>query len=212
MSTYANNLEQVKKIVTRNQENIQVLNQASFWISDVKQADGSNKIEVAFHSKSNWLKVVQEQAKECSLFPVDGNEGVFLKQGLPVKDKSLFVYDWKTEKGIEQKDAGDCDCLIIADKWHFIEFKTEAYSQKDIHQINNNRNKGEAQLAKSMTSFKEQISNETIKSVCVLVVPSFFSFPKFKAANLNRKLRFLKIFKSELMEVTTDGNESYSII
>lgn len=210
MSTYANNIEQVKKITTRNQDNIKVLSQASFWISDVKQIDGSNKIQIEFHSKSNWLKVVQEQSKECSLFPVDGNDGVFLKGGLTVDDKNLFVYEWRTEKGVERKDAGDCDCLIIEDRWHFIEFKTEA-SSEEIHQINNNRNKGEAQLAKSMTSFKEQLTDEKIKCVCVLVVPIFFSFPRFRA-NFSRKPRFLKLFKVELIEVTTDGNHSYSLI
>jgi hypothetical protein len=210
MSTYANNLEKVNTLITRNQDNAQALNQASFWISDVKHADGSNKMEVVFQSKPNWLKIVQTQANVCSLFPVDGNDGMFLKQGLPVSDKNLFIYESKTKNGIEREVAGDCDCLIISNKWHFIEFKTEASSQ-EIHQINNNRNKGEAQLAKSMTSFKEQLAPENVKCVCVLVVPTFFSFPKFRA-NFSRKPRFLKLFKVELMEITTDGNDSYPII
>lgn len=205
MSIYSVNLNKAQQLITRNFENIQTIEKTSFWLNDVDQ-----KIESSSVSVPNWLKIRQKSGHECRLFPIDGNHGVFRKEGLEVRNNSLFSYKWKTENGTIEKNAGDCDCLIIDDKWRFIEFKIEASSQ-DIDQMNNNRNKGEAQLARSMTSFKEQLNEDTLKCECVLVVPKFFSFPKHKASLLPRKLRFLKLFGTELKEITNDGNESYDL-
>lgn len=205
MSTYSDNLNKAQQLITRNFDNIQTIEKTSFWINDVDQ-----KIESSSISVPNWLKIRQKSGHECTLFPVDGNHGTFRKEGLVVRNDSLFSYKWKTENGTTEKNAGDCDCLIIDEKWRFIEFKIEASSQ-DIDQMNNNRNKGEAQLARSMTSFREQLSEDTLSCECVLVVPKFFSFPKHKASLLSRKLRFLKLFETELKEITNDGNESYDL-
>ena len=203
MSAYFDNLNKAKQLVTRNSENIQAIEKTSFWLNDVDA-----KMGLSWVSVPNWLKIRQNSGHECSFFPVDGTEGVFRKEGLQVSDNNRFSYEWKTENGITLKGAGDCDCLIIDEKWRFIEFKTEASSQ-DIDQMNNNRNKGEAQLARSLTSFKEQI-DDNFKGECVLVVPSFFSFPKHKAS-FSRKIRFLKLFNTELKEITNDGNTSYDL-
>ena len=51
---------------------------------------------------------------------------------------------------------------------------------------------------------------DNFKGERVLVVPSFFSFPKHKAS-FSRKIRFLKLFNTELKEITNDGNTSYDL-
>ena len=130
-------------------------------------------------------------------------------RGLPVNDKNLFFYEWITEKEIKLLPAGDCDCLILNGKWHFFEFKTEAISNNPP-QLINNRNKGEMQLAKSLTSFREQLLGFDIQGVCILVVPIFASFPKFKA-DFTRKIRFEKLFKTKFQEIAIGGNFTYSL-
>lgn len=207
MSNYSENLEKIKSLVTRNEANIQTISQTTFWVADEKQIDGSNQIKIHNFSIRNWLKVSQNQGENCSAFPVDGVQGVFQSTGLPVKDISQFIFEWKNEHGIENKTPGDCDCLIVSDKLHFLEFKADATSQT-IQQIDNNRNKAEAQLAKTLCSFREQLNDDNLKSVCVLVVPDFFSYPKFKAS-FSRKIRFLKLYKCELKEISTSGNNEY---
>jgi hypothetical protein len=207
MSNYSENLEKIKSLVTRNEANIETINHTTFWIADEKQTDNTNQIKVQYSSIRNWLKVSQNQGENCSVFPVDGNEGVFPSNGLPVKDISKFIFEWKNEHGIENKTPGDCDCLIVSDKLHFLEFKADATSQT-IQQIDNNRNKAEAQLAKTLCSFREQLNDDNLKSVCVLVVPDFFTYPKFKAS-FSRKVKFLKLYKCELKEITTAGNSGY---
>ena len=99
--------------------------------------------------------------------------------------------------------------MIVSDKLHFLEFKADATSQT-IQQIDNNRNKAEAQLAKTLCSFREQLNDDNLKSICVLVVPDFFSYPKFKA-NFSRKIKFFKLYKCELKEITTSGNMGYQL-
>ena len=209
MSVYTDNLEKIRHLITRNEANIITIDIPSFWISDVKQGDGTNLIQVEFNSVRNWLKFKQQQGGICTLLPIDGHHGVFLKEGLPVNDKNKFVYKWETEKEIKLLPAGDCDCLILHSEWHFFEFKTEAISNNPL-QLNNNRNKGEMQLAKSLTSFREQFVDFNIQGICILVVPNFSSFPKFKS-NFIRKIRFEKLFKSYFEEVPIDGNFIYSV-
>ncbi|PWK27836.1 hypothetical protein LV89_01243 [Arcicella aurantiaca] len=209
MSNYSENLEKIESLVTRNQANIQTINQTTFWIADEKQIDGSNQIKIQNSSTLNWLKVSQNQGENCSIFPVDGIQGVFQSTGLPVKNTNQFIFEWKNEHGIENKTPGDCDCLIVSDKLHFLEFKADATSQT-IQQIDNNRNKAEAQLAKTLCSFREQLNDDNLKSICVLVVPKFFSYPNFKASS-SRKIKFLKLYKCELKEITTDGNSEHQL-
>ena len=209
MSAYLNNLEKANSLVTRNADNIQTITNPSFWINDEKQEDDSNEIIVSQSSLLNYLKIKQQQGHLCTIFPVDGQKGVFRKVGLPIKNNRSFVYDWQTEMGIESRNAGDCDCLILDEKWRLLEFKTASFSE-DIKQINNNRNKAEAQLARGLTSFKEQLEEPSLKFECVVVVPSFFSFPKFKSS-FSRKIRFQKLYQVELKEISTAGNESYDL-
>jgi hypothetical protein len=210
MSNYSENFEKIKSLVTRtrNEANIETINHTTFWIADEKQTDDTNQIKVRYSSTRNWLKVCQNQGEECSVFPVDG-QSIFQSTGLPIKNKNQFVFEWKNEHGIENKTPGDCDCLIVSDKLHFLEFKADATSET-IQQIDNNRNKAEAQLAKTLCSFREQLNDDHLKSVCVLVVPDFFSYPKFKAS-FSRKIKFLKLYKCELKEITTAGNTGYQL-
>jgi hypothetical protein len=209
MSEYLDNLEKINRFVTRNRANIQTITDSSFWITDEKQEDASNEIAIKKTSTRDWLKVTQARGHEATVFPIDGKSGVFREAGLPVKDNNLFVYDWQTASGIDRKNAGDCDCLILDEKGRFLEFKTESFSE-NIEQINNNRNKAEAQLAKSLTSFREQLKGAELRCECVVVVPPFFSFPKFKAS-FSRKIKFYKVFRVELKEITTSGSESYDL-
>jgi hypothetical protein len=209
MDNYSENLEKIKSLITRNIDNIKAIDNTTFWIVDEKQDNESNQMSVSFSSKNNWLKVSQSQGFQCSVIPVDGNEGVFQGNGLPVKNIKQFIYQWKTEKSIDEKTPGDCDCLIVANDIHFLEFKAEA-SSETLQQIDNNRNKGEAQLAKSLTSIREQLGDFSAKYICVLVVPDFFSYPKFKA-NTSRKVRFLRVHKCELKEITTSGKTQYNL-
>jgi hypothetical protein len=209
MSELAQNLEKANRLVTRNRDNIVTLSATSFWINDEKQQDQSNLIEIRQISTRNWLKVTQTHGHEVSVFPVDGNSGVFREAGLPIHNNRPFTYEWQTATGIENKNAGDCDCLLIDEKWRFLEFKTGS-SSEELDQINNNRNKAEAQLAKSLTSFREQLSDSTLSCECVLVVPTFFSYPKFKAS-FNRKIRFRKLFHVDLKEMTTSSSDSYDL-
>ena len=209
MSNYSENLEKIKSFITRNEANIQTSSHTTFCIADEKQTDGSNQIKIQNSSIRNWLKISQNQGENCSIFPVDGVQGAFQSTGLPLKDISQFIFEWKDEHGIENKTPGDCDCLIVSDKLHFLEFKADATSQT-LQQIDNNRNKAEAQLAKTFCSFREQLNDNNLKSVCVLVVPNFFSYPKFKAS-FSRKIKFLKLYKCELKEITTAGNTGYEL-
>jgi hypothetical protein len=208
MSEFANNLEKANRLVTRNRGNIIAISATSFWINDEKQPDLSNLIEISQTSTRNWLKVTQTNGHQVGVFPIDGNSGVFREAGLPINNHR-FTYEWQTATGIELKNAGDCDCLLIDEKWRFLEFKTGS-SSEELDQINNNRNKAEAQLAKSLTSFREQLSDAIVSCDCVLVVPTFFDYPKFKAS-FSRKIRFRKLFQVDLKEVTTSSNDKYDL-
>ncbi len=179
MSQYSENLEKVKILITRNHGNLQKIEESSFWITDEKQGDGTNQIKITFSSTRNWLKLTQNQGRVCCVLPVDGSHGLFR---LPIS--TPIEYEWNKENEIQRKRAGDCDCLVLNEKWHFLEFKTDATSQ-DLLQITNNRNKAEAQLAKSMTSFREQLPDSDLKCICVIVGPDFFLI-------LNTKLPLLK--------------------
>jgi hypothetical protein len=209
MSEFANNLEKANRLVTRNRNNIVRVSATSFWINDEKQPDQSNLIEIRQTSTRNWLKVTQTNGHEVNVFPVDGNSGVFREAGLPINNNRPFTYEWQTATGIENKNAGDCDCLLLDEKWRFLEFKTGSFSE-ELDQINNNRNKAEAQLAKSLTSFREQLSDSTLSCECVLVVPTFFDRPRFKAS-FSRKIRFLKRFQVDLKEVTFSSSDKYDL-
>lgn len=208
MSQFTENLEKVLTLVTRNHGNIQQIDKNTFWITDKKQINETNQIEVVFGSVKNWLKVTQSQGNTCCIMPIDGDKGVFQAPMLPISKR--MIYEWRTENRIEEKSAGDCDCLILDDRWHFIEFKTEASSQ-ELRQIENNRNKAEAQLAHSLTSFREQLEDSNLECFCVMVSPHFFSYPKFKASSF-RKVKFRAKYKCELIEISIVSNDSYDLL
>ena len=208
MNEYQKNLERIKPFITRPENECPPVTEPSFWLNDVTQPDGSKKMEIAFTSKPTWLKLRQDFGHACSFFPIDGKGGVFDKKGLLVTDINRFAYEETGPNGIrETKTPGDCDCLILDEVWRFMEFKTDAISSKDL-QANNNRAKAEAQLAKSMWSFRERLGSNTFKCHCVLVVP--LSFPKQKASSLPRAEKFRKRFDCPLFELQP-GNMSYDL-
>lgn len=209
MSKLANNLEKAHRLITRNKDNVVAVAATSFWINDEKQPDQTNLIEIRQTSTRNWLKVTQINGHETHVFPIDGKAGVFREAGLPIANNRPFTYEWQTASGIELKSAGDCDCIMVDEKWRFIEFKTSSFSE-DLDQISNNRNKAEAQLAKSLTSFREQLTDSTLPCECVLVVPTFFGWPKFRAT-FSRKVIFEKKNKVRLYEITTSDKDVYNL-
>lgn len=197
----------IEDLITRNQGNVLEVSAPSFWINDVKQTGGDCKIEVSFFSKKLWLKVSQSNSKTCKIFPIDGNHGVFNNQGLPVAQPDDFQYT-KTSNGVEVSErAGDCDCLITQDKWHLIEFKTNAYSS-DLRQIKQNQDKAVMQLARTLTALKEQLANPP-EVICVLVAPSVW--PKTAAMNMPQAEKFRKSYGSPLKTIQAGAGKAYPL-
>jgi hypothetical protein len=195
IAQYSANLAIVMPYISRNEKNIQAITAPSFWINDVEQADNSHQIKITTTSQKNWLKITQAQGESCTLFPVDGNEGVF-KYPPPVSKPDDFILDGKR--------MGGCDFLIVKDKWLFAELKTEATSLK-LEQIKENRAKAALQLARTLTYFQENTPKNTMtksNTSCLIVTPTFF--PKVSKMALAQTVRFLKDFKVPLLEKTTD--------
>ena len=192
---YSANLLQISPFITRNQANVQEIDKPSFWVNDVKQANGSNEIKVSVSFEKNWLKFSQEHGESCTLFPVDGNDGVF-KFPSPVKNEDDFLLpDGK-------KKAGGCDLIVVNDKCLFVEYKINVTSL-NLKQINENRTKASLQLAKTLTSFQEQgvLLNGT-NCKCMIVTPTFF--PEISRTPLSLTVKFLKKYNVPLEEKTID--------
>jgi hypothetical protein len=193
IAQYSANLALVKPFITRNAENIQAITAPSFWINDVKQLDDTHQVEISFTTQKNWLKITQAQGESCTIFPVDGNEGVF-KYPPPVIKPEDFL--------LNGKPAGGCDFLLIKEKWSFIELKTEATSQ-GVLQIEENRAKARLQLARTLTSFQEKLPKKTLNSTnctCTMVTPKFYP----TALPFVMATKFLKRFGVPLLQNTTD--------
>jgi hypothetical protein len=193
IAQYSANLQQITPLVSRNKANIITINAPSFWINDVEQADGAHQIKVESHSQKNWLKFNQEQGETCTLFPVDGAEGVFIYPP-PVAQPDDFI--------LNGKRVGGCDLLLLNDKWLFAELKTEAISPNP-EQIQENRNKAALQLGRTFTYFQEQnMLLDKSNCSCMIVAPTFF--PKIAKISIPQTVKFLKRFGVALIEKTTD--------
>lgn len=193
----------IEELISRNEGNVIEIIKPSFWINDVKQTTGDNKIEVEFLSQKSWLHVKQTHSKISKVFPVDGNHGVFKKNGLSVSRPDDFQYYESSNKIEEIKRAGDCDCLITQEQWHLLEFKTEA-SSLDLKQIENNRNKAKMQLARTLTALKEQLAS-TPEILCVIVAPAVW--PKTATKDIAGAVRFKKSYGTPLKIV--QSSEAY---
>lgn len=206
----AENIERTDDLMTRNRENAIMINDPSFWLSDIEIAPGQHEIRIEKNAKPNWLKVSQDYGHFCKVYPVDGEGGVFNNSSgkLPIKGESEFKYDWKQINSgtIESKTAGDCDCLIVDEIWRFIEFKTDVTTTIKAAD-DNTRNKAEMQLARSMTSFKEQLSDPNLPCECVLVTPQYYPF----SPNIVRNINFKKKWKTPLIEVSADPKKGYPL-
>lgn len=192
---YRTNLDMIAPIISRNRENIKPINFTSFWINDVEQDNHAHIIEISEVSQKQWLKFEQNRGNECTLFPIDGIEGVFIDPP-PVNNIDDFQ--------LNGKNVGACDFLIVNENWLFAELKVEATSQK-IEQIQENRTKASLQLARTLTYFKEKLPNSTFKAQncsCLIVTPAFF--PKISKIPMAMTLRFLKQYKVKLEEITLD--------
>jgi DNA-binding XRE family transcriptional regulator len=195
IAKYSANLDMIKPFITRNAENIQEITAPSFWINDVTQPDATHRIEIFTISQKNWLKITQAQSETCTVFPVDGNEGVF-KYPPPVQHPENFLLD--------NKQIGGCDFLLVKEKWLFVELKTEATSQS-LLQIEENRDKARLQLARTLASFQENMPQNTLNKancICIMVTPTFF--PKISKIPFAETIKFLKRFGVPLQENTTD--------
>jgi len=182
----AENIERTDDLMTRNRENAMIMEEPSFWLSDIEVAPKQHEIRIERNAKPNWLKVSQDYGHFCKVYPVDGNGGVFNEKKLPIKytDESEFKYDREqfNSDTVKSKTAGNCDCLIVDEIWRFIEFKTDVTTTIKAAD-DNTRNKAEMQLARSMTSFKEQLSDPNLPCECVLVIPKYYPFRHNMAPN-----------------------------
>jgi hypothetical protein len=217
LNQYEENVNKVQTLFTRNKEEAKTVESTTFWLTDVKQEDGSMKLTIAISSFPSALKFSQNHSENCFVVPVDN--GVFNERGLPISNKELFIYKWENDEGILEKFAGDCDALIVKNKWCFIEFKTEMLEgagndlTKIARNITNNKRKGYAQLAKSVFSFIEQLDNFEIKGTCILALPNFMSYPKYKASDIAMTSKYEKLLKNKFVfeKITVGGNINFPI-
>lgn len=198
-------------LVTRNHNEVLLVAQPSCWINDVQQSDGTFKAEIAFNNRKKWLQIRQQFGDEFTLYPL-GENGVMARAGLPVQRPEDFQYDWTQinsvtgQKQIDRKGAGDCDCLIVNDKWHLLEFKTNASSSAP-EQIENNTAKAIAQLAKTLTAFRELLPAANFKAICIIVAPIIY--PRQNSSKMSQAVKFKKKYDSPLNIIRTD--EKYQI-
>lgn len=191
---YQENLEIIQPFITRNKNNATIIEATSFWINDVEQPNKQQEIEISTTPTANFITC--EQENECCIYPIDGNKGMFRKEGLIVCNPEQFL--------LKKKPVGACDCLIINDKFAFIEFKTNASSESYLSVVDN-RDKAILQLSKTLTYFQENMPKNTMtksNASCLIVTPPFF--PKISKIALVQNVRFLKDFKVPLLEKTTD--------
>lgn len=213
MSTFNENRQLLGKILKGRQHDIQEINELEIWVEDEKQADNKMEVIVSMQEKSGWLKIENSSTERIFGFvSIDGSKGVFKNSSPPVKDETPFKYlktyfiDPATgERKTKIETAGPCDCLIIDLKWRFFEFKTKAETQ-DINQADENRIKGELQLARTLTFFREQAVDKDLDfpAYCDCVLVTVPSFPSIKAKLINRAVKFNAIFQAPLTEIQTD--------
>lgn len=198
-------------LVTRNREEVLLVTQSSCWINDVQQSNDAFKVEIAFSDRKNWLHIRQQFGDEFTFYPL-GDNGVMAKAGLPVQRPEDFQYNWTQinpatgQKQTERKGAGDCDCLIVNDKWHLLEFKTNASSSAP-EQIENNTAKAIAQLAKTLTAFRELLPAANFKAICIIVAPIIY--PRQNSSKMSQAVKFKKKYDSPLNIILS--NEKYQL-
>jgi hypothetical protein len=198
-------------LVTRNQDDVLLVSQPSCWINDVQQLDGTFKVKIEFNNRKTWLQIRQQFGDEFTFYPL-GDNGVMAKAGLPVQRPEDFQYNWTQinpvtgQKQTERKGAGDCDCLIVNNRWLLLEFKTNASSSAP-EQIENNTAKAIAQLAKTLTAFRELLPSADFTAICIIVTPK--SYPRFNSGKMPRSIKFKSKYRAELKIIRTD--ETYSL-
>jgi len=212
MSRYEASLKLLALILKGRKYNVVEKQEVEFYIEDKRQPDQQHILEVADSPGSFSLKIENPQKRQISILATDGTGGVFQKTAPPVRDESKFSYRWVTDfstGSLKDKIAGACDCLMIDEKWRFIELKTEvlesgyndlAYAQKVAKQ---NRDKAEMQIARTMAFFKEQSEDKQQKInapfEAILVVGP--NFPSTNAETLSRRLNFINRFEADLKEM-----------
>lgn len=175
----------------------EILNCARFWVFDQK-TENITKVEFSLNAQKYWLKVDNADKVEFAFVRIDGHDSVFKSSPPPVANDERFIYD-----NIGTK-AGACDCLLIDTSiWHFTEFKTNSTSE-NLEQLQLNRLKAELQLARTITFFRE--NNVAIVGFvkAIVVVPTHYGYPRFKAAN-SRFIKFKLKWKVSLEEVILEN-------
>jgi hypothetical protein len=211
MSDYQTNLQIIQSCITKNHRNIVTIQAENFWINDVNQ-----KIEVQQTASENWLQVNNPSLKEVRIYPVDGNSRVF-PNTLSVSDEARFKYyrtrfsTTKNQQVTEIKPVGLCDCLLVDERLRFLEFKNGPDAGPNELSAINNRERGEKQLARTLTYFREKKSEELKYTIfeAVLVTKPDFHRPKNPSALFERGVQFFLDFQARLIELTTD--EVYTI-
>lgn len=174
----------------------EVMSHLRFWIMDINA-----KVEISIVDSKNWLKVHNSEGKAFLFIPLDGAESVFGSTPPPVSDPDRFIYNFD-----DNSRAGGCDTLLIdTEKWHFIEFKTDSYTE-NLDQINFNRKKAELQIARAITYFREQTDLSDIPIIGLIVTPRHYAYPRFKA-NKSGVMIFKKKWKATLLELSIPGDE-----
>lgn len=213
MSKFNENKQLLVKLLKGRQYVLQELNTQQIWMEDEMQESGKSEVIVSVEEKPNWLKVAN--ALDTGMFgfiSIDGARGVFRNSSPPVKDetpfkylKTYFIAPTTGERKQRIETAGPCDCLIIDRRWRFFEFKTKAETQ-DINQADENRIKGELQLARTLTFFREQATDKNLDfpADCDCVLVTVPSFPSIKAKLINRAVKFNALFQAPLTEIQTD--------
>lgn len=201
-TNYADNMAFISPFVLPiRQQYVSEIADTSFWVNDVKQADNTNKIEVENTAQDNWIEFNQASEQTCTIYPIDGQKYVaFSKSSLDVSNPSRFVFI--NTRGKSEK-VGDCDVLILNDKWRFMEFKLNATSRSFL-QIQENRDKAILQLARTVTFFKEQPNNTLTaqNTKCIVVVPDFY--PEISKIDFEKNVEFLNEFGAPLSEISPD--------
>jgi len=201
MNTYAQNLEIVNQFVTRNREKILEIPDKNVWVNDIEQ-----EMKISKERQEGWLTVENTSGNSISFFPVDGNGGVFQKNGLDVKDIRRFEY-FDSPRATQRKTAGPCDCLLLNERWRFFEFKNSPITGTGVVAASINRDKAEKQLARTITYFREKAIAKGIGKVHAIfegVVVTKPNFPRFTGSVADRGEEFFLEFQARLIEITTD--------
>ena len=190
-NTHTENTAIINPLVTRKNERVMRIDAPTFWLNDV--GEKAKQIEIALVSNKDWLKLTQPFGSSCTVYPIDGNGGVF-EDPPPVSNPDDFII----ENG---KRAGGCDVLVVNDTFWFVELKLNATS-KELPQIAENYQKATLQSGRTLTYFKEKTPENTFNAqncICMIGVPP--SFPELSQISPTIQRKFIKKYNTNLTAI-----------